>query len=114
MEPFHFMRCTGNVSKGDPIQRPYFLLAILILAALLSGCSPKATAQPEHVKALANPTPTSTPEKPTPIASATYQVLPHDPPTSCPITVPQNPLFVPPAPYDSLGFKDEFWYGSNS
>jgi len=30
------------------------------------------------------------------------------------VTVPQNPAFTPPAPYDSLGFEGEFWYGSNS
>jgi hypothetical protein len=28
--------------------------------------------------------------------------------------VPQDPPFVPPSPYDSLGFEGEFWYGSNS
>jgi hypothetical protein len=37
-----------------------------------------------------------------------------DPPADCPITVPQDPPFTPPAPYDALGFKGEFWFGSNS
>ena len=36
------------------------------------------------------------------------------PPSNCPVTVPQDPPFVPPAPYDKLGFDGEFWYGSNS
>ncbi len=50
----------------------------------------------------------------TSIETATSEVIPHDPPASCPITVPQDPPFTPPAPYDSLGFEGEFWYGSSS
>jgi hypothetical protein len=31
------------------------------------------------------------------------------------VTVPPNPPFTPPAPYDSLNsFVDHFWYGSSS
>jgi len=96
------------------MQRLLFILSILILAELLAGCAPRATAPPEEVKALKNSTSTSLPEKPTPIETPTSKVVPHDPPESCPITVLQNPLFVPPAPYDSMGFEGEFWYGSNS
>jgi hypothetical protein len=96
------------------MQRLHFLLSILILAALMIGCAPKTTAQSENVKALENPTPTDLPEKPTPTDPATSEVVPHDPPANCPVTVPQNPLFVPPSPYESLGFEGEFWYGSNS
>jgi len=96
------------------MQRQYFFLATLILALLLAGCTPKAAAQPEEVKALENLTPKNLPEKPAPIDSVTPEIVPHDPPASCPITVQQNPPFVPPAPYDSMGFEGEFWYGSNS
>jgi hypothetical protein len=46
--------------------------------------------------------------------TATSEILPSSPPVDCPITVPQVPSFVPPAPYDQLGFEDEFWYGSNA
>jgi hypothetical protein len=87
------------------MQRPYDLLFILTCAALLIGCAPKAVAQPEQVKALENATPVET---------ATSEVVPHVPPANCPITVSQNPLFVPPAPYDSMGYDGEFWYGSDS
>jgi hypothetical protein len=96
------------------MQRIYFPFSILILAMFLAGCAPKAVAQAERVKALENPTQTNLSETPTPIASATVEVVPHDPPASCPITVPQNPIFAPPAPYDSMGYEGEFWYGSNS
>lgn len=98
------------------MQRLYFLFSILILTVLLAGCAPQAAAPSEEVNALENPTPTNLPDHvaPTPIETATSEVLPHDPPASCPITVPQDPPFVPPAPYDSLGFQGEFWYGSNS
>ena len=102
------------MNKGDIMRRLYFSLSILILAAILVGCAPKAVAQPEEAKALANPTSTNLPEKPTPTETVTPEVVPHDPPANCPITVPQNPPFVPPAPYDSLGFEGEFWYGSNA
>jgi hypothetical protein len=96
------------------MQRLYFLLAILILAALLSGCAPQVAAKSENVKALENPTATNLPEKSTPLNRATPETVPHDPAANCPITVPQNPPFVPPAPYDSMGFEGEFWYGSDS
>src|SRR6266508_690609 len=96
------------------MQRLYPLFLGLIMASLLAGCAPKAAIQPENIKSLENPTPTDLPEKSAPIDTATTEGVPHDPPPSCPITVPQNPPFVPPSPYDSMGFKGEFWYGSNS
>lgn len=96
------------------MQRSHFFLSILIIASLLTGCSPNVTAQAEKVKALENPPSTNLPEKTKPTETATSEVVPHDPPSSCPITIPQNPPFVPPAPYDTLGFEGEFWYGSDS
>lgn len=91
-----------------------FICLVFILAALLVGCAPKAAAQSENVKALENPTSTNLLEKATPIDTVTAGVVPHDPPANCPITVPQDPAFTPPAPYDSMGFEGEFWYGSSS
>lgn len=91
-----------------------FICLVFILAALLVGCAPKAAAQSENVKALENPTSTNLPEEATPIDTVTAEVVPHDPPANCPITVPQDPAFTPPAPYDSMGFEGEFWYGSSS
>jgi hypothetical protein len=92
----------------------YSFLSILVLTTLLTGCAPKAATEPGEVRALENPTLTAPPE-PSAIAESTKaEVVPHDPPASCPITVPQDPPFVPPSPYDSLGFEGEFWYGSNS
>jgi len=99
-------------SRGCMMKRLYFLLPVVIIAALLAGCAPKAAAQPIEVKALENPTPTDLPEKSDVPAQA--EVLPDDPPLTCPVTVPENPAFVPPSPYDSLGFEGEFWYGSKS
>jgi len=96
------------------MQTRYLFLTTLLLTSLLVGCAPKAAAQPEEVKALENPTPTNLPEQPIALDTPTLEIGPHDPPASCPITVPQNPPFVPPAPYDLLGFEGEFWYGSDS
>lgn len=87
------------------MQKPYDLLFILSCVALFTGCASKPAAQPEQVKALENAIHVET---------ATSEVVPHDPPANCPITMPQNPLFVPPAPYDSMGYDGEFWYGSDS
>jgi hypothetical protein len=104
------------INIGETMQRLYFLLSILILVALRSGCAPQAADQAEKVKALENSTLISMPDRlaPTPLDAATSEAIPHDPPASCPITVPQDPPFVPPAPYDSMSYKGEFWYGSDS
>ena len=95
------------------MQRLYFFVSILILMSLLIGCAPQAAVQPAEVRALQDPTPTESPEN-SPATSTRPEVVPHDPPASCPITVAQNPPFIPPSPYDSLGFEGNFWYGSNS
>ena len=100
------------------MQRLYFLFSILVLAVLMIGCVANSTVQSENVKALENAASTNLPERaastPTPVATVTAEVVPHDPPASCPTTVPQHPTFVPPAPYDSMGYDGEFWYGSDS
>jgi hypothetical protein len=96
------------------LQRSHFILSVLFIPALLAGCAPKAISQPEQVRALENSTPTSLPEKVVQTETATSKIVPHDPPASCPITISQNPPFVPPAPYDLMGYEGEFWYGSNS
>jgi hypothetical protein len=96
------------------MHRLYFPLSILILTSLLVGCSPKAVAKSEEAKALENLSLTNLPEKPALTQTITPEIVPHDPPASCPITVQQNPPFTPPAPYNSMGFDGEFWYGSSS
>lgn len=96
------------------MQRLYFYPHLFLFVALLTGCAPKAGAEPAEVKALENPTATGLPESLAPVDTATPEIVPHDPPASCPITVPQDPAFTPPVPYDTMGFSGEFWYGSNS
>jgi len=68
------------------MQRPCFILPILLFASLLTGNA----------------------------ATQYDEALPGNPPPTCPVTVPQEPAFTPPEPYDSLGFEGEFWFGSNS
>jgi hypothetical protein len=96
------------------VQKFYCFLITFVLMSVITGCAPKGAAQPEQVKALENPTPTSLTEIVVPTETAISEVPPHDPPASCPITVPQDPTFVPPAPYDLMGFEGEFWFGSNA
>jgi hypothetical protein len=94
------------------MQRYYFLL--VILTGLLAGCAPQGAAQPAEVRALADVTPTSSPEKSSALAEE-VEVVPHTPPTSCPVTVPQEPPFIAPVPYSpNSPFESNFWYGSNS
>jgi hypothetical protein len=103
-----------NIRKEESVQKLYCFLITFVLISLTTGCASEAAAQPEQVQALENPASTDLPQKLTPIETPTSEVVPHDPPASCPITVPQDPPFVPPAPYDSMGFEGEFWYGTNS
>lgn len=94
--------------------RRYFFLSILMITALLAGCAPKAVAQAAEVRALENPTSTELTEKATSIPAMEEEVVSRDAPPSCPVTTLQDPPFIPPSPYDALGFEGDFWYGSNS
>jgi len=78
------------------------------MAILLIACVPKVENKVENQVAISTPRLTSSTE------TAQPENFPSVPPADCPITVPQEPPFVPPAPYDQLGFEGEFWYGSNS
>ncbi len=40
--------------------------------------------------------------------------LPKDSQETCPITTPQDPVFVPPEPYPETAYKGYFWYGTNA
>jgi hypothetical protein len=88
------------------MHKPYIFLSISILVSFLTGCAGNVAAQANEVA------PTSAPVKVEPTAVA--EVVSKNPPASCPVTVPQDPAFTPPAPYDTLGFKGYFWFGSNS
>lgn len=94
--------------------RRFSLVAIFVIAALLGSCAPKGVAQPAEVRALENPASTALLEPSTTTETTKSDVVPHELPSNCPVTTPQDPLFVPPSPYDTLGFADAFWYGSNS
>jgi hypothetical protein len=88
------------------MHKPYIFLSIPIFVLFLTGCAGSAAAEADEAA------PTSTPEKVQ--STATPEVVSKNPPASCPVTVPQDPAFIPPVPYDSLGFKGYFWFGSNS
>ena len=88
------------------MHKPSIFFSITLLASLLTGCAANAAAQANKATA----TSISGKEEPT----ATSEVVSRNPPASCPLTRPQEPVFVPPAPYDSLGFEGYFWFGSSS
>jgi len=88
----------------------YFAFTILVFASLLVGCAGDAVAQTNDIA------PTDTPEKPMPTDTATPEIIPHDPPASCPITRAPDVPFVPPDPYPSkppARYVNQFWYGSS-
>lgn len=77
------------------------LLSIVILALLLTACVGNTTVQSNQTSPTA--------------PAGTSELPPQNPPKDCPLTVPQSPTFMPPAPYNTLNsFKDHFWFGSNS
>ena len=82
------------------------LLSIIIISSFLTGCTGNASAQAVEA------TPTSLPATVEP--TVIPEVISRNPPATCPVTVPQASPFTPPAPYDALGLKDYFWYGSSS
>ena len=86
--------------------KPYVFLSISILISFLTGCAGNVAAESNETS------PTSVPEKVE--ATITPEVVSKEPPASCPVTVPQDPAFTPPAPYDALGFEGKFWFGSSS
>lgn len=86
----------------------YFIPSILVIATLLIACGPKAENNTEKQVTISRSSPASITE------AAQLEEFPSVPPEDCPITVPQDPPFVPPPPYDQLGLDGEFWHGSNS
>jgi hypothetical protein len=114
-EPFRAARCKED--HGDSMRNVYFPLSILIFASLVVGCAVSADAGSNEIQAGIQTTPTVPARLPAtlpPVASPAQEIVPHDPPADCPITARQDPPFEPPAPYDSMGYEGEFWYGTDA
>ena len=87
------------------MQKQSFIFFCLLFPFLLSACTGNAAAQsgvdvPSAVPPILEPT-------------ATSESVSRTPSADCPLTVSQD-AFTPPAPYDTLGFEDSFWFGSSS
>lgn len=101
------------------MSKVYSVLCFLIVASVIAGCSPAEIVRAEEVRASPATAewreipPTKVPEKLVPTDTANIATLPIDPPLNCPLTLPQDPAFVPPGPYAELGFGGSFWYGSD-
>ena len=87
------------------MHRLRLILIILLVLPLMVSCAGNASAQSNQV-------PTVSAERVGP--TITPESISSTPPENCPITAPQVPPFVPPSPYDKLGYEGEFWYGSHS
>jgi hypothetical protein len=90
------------------MKRKYFILSTLLVINLISACAPKMKNRVDNQKMLSKPVAVSVTE------TAQPDKISSSPPADCPITIPQDPPFVPPPPYDQPGFEGEFWYGSNA
>jgi hypothetical protein len=91
------------------MQKLYFLLSMIIVAAILSGCGTKAAVQRGEAQTPKNPAPTN------PVEADQVEVVPDKPPATCPITRAPDTAFVPPAPYPPEPperYVNEFWYGT--
>jgi hypothetical protein len=90
------------------MKRKYFILSNFLMITLLSACAPKVKNSVENPITMGKSR----------VVSVTDTAQPENflssPPADCPITVPQGPPFVPPSPYDQLGYEGEFWYGSDA
>lgn len=103
---------------------PYLPL-IIALALILTSCSSSAN-KPAQAGGLPASTATST-STPTSLITptATLATIPAVtmeaagaiPPTSCPVTRPPNPPFIPPSPYPPTPpplYGNAFWYGTET
>jgi hypothetical protein len=73
----------------------FFAYPYLIVALLLAACAAPLDAREEVA------------------GSALPYRPPRLPPKSCPITKPQDPVFIPPEPYAAKAPYGNFWYGTN-
>lgn len=94
------------------MKKSTFILLICVITSLLSSCS----AQPANgISLRENQKQTAVPILPAPTATTQVEVLSSTPPKDCPITVSQDPLFTPPAPYSPKSpFSSDFWHGTNA
>jgi hypothetical protein len=86
-------------------------LCFLVSLILIVGCSPANTGGKTLEEYRMS---TDIPSAAELAATAQAEVVSSTPPKDCPVTLPQEPAFTPPAPYSDLGWDGYFWYGSNS
>jgi hypothetical protein len=104
------------------MQRWHLVLLMVILVLLLTACSPYSNSQAAGAQAAppavaAQTTdPTAIPQEsavPSTFGPTDSAVMPHDPPDTCPVTLPPEPKFIPPPPYSRYA-PYGFWYGTDS
>ena len=91
------------------MQKPNFILMIFLIPTFLIGCAPKAESNLEKYRM-----PTDVPSAAQLVETEGAATAASTPPDNCPVTVPQEPPFIPPAPYSEQGNEGDFWYGSNA
>ncbi|HJS19382.1 MAG TPA: hypothetical protein VJ785_11590 [Anaerolineales bacterium] len=97
------------------MQRWMLFPVTLILALLMVGCASIGNTQPSNMKSLEDyRMPTDVPSAAYMTETAEAEIAARTPPKDCPVTVPRDPLFIPPPPYSKMSTEEYFWYGSNS
>ena len=93
------------------MQKLSFILSIFIIASLISGCAGQI-AGAKSLEDYRMATEVTSASALT--ATVEAEVAARTPPKDCPVTVPQEPPFIPPMPYSDLNAEGYFWYGSSS
>jgi hypothetical protein len=85
------------------------ILSILIFSTLLAGCAQGVENNLEDYRM-----PTDVPSAASLTETAAVEIAARTPPKDCPVTVSQDPFFIPPHPYSEISTEGYFWYGLNS
>jgi hypothetical protein len=97
------------------MQRLLFSFTVLILTSLMAGCAAGANAQAAAGVATEPGASIGLPETSKPVDTVNSETVSEAAKAECPVTVPQDPPFIAPAPYSpGSPFESYFWYGSNS
>jgi hypothetical protein len=87
------------------MQKYWMIPALVFMGALLVACGSQLDG---------NRMPTDVPGAASRTGTAAVETAASIPPDDCPVTVPQDPPFTPPVPYDKPGSDQSFWFGSNA
>lgn len=91
------------------MHKSYILLLLILLGVFAASCTPAVESNLEDYRMT-----TDVPSAASLTETAEAEIAARTPPKDCPVTLPQDLPFVPPAPYSEMDYEGQFWYGSNA